>query len=223
MPHHRTGDRVVHLSRCTTSSIPLQDAIEGITHSLCSLEYEIHRPLYDWVVREANVTDQPPQPDRVRPPEPRAAPSCPSAICAVWWRNGVVSRLGRSRACPRWPPCAAEAIRAAAIHDFMSRVGVAKSDSTVEGNLLDHCVREASERHRARAPWPCVRPAEGHARPTGLRVSWTSWRWRTTPTIPRWARARVHLRPRAVHRTRGLHGGTASRSSSASPPAGRFA
>ena len=55
-PH---GRQVVHLSHVRLRSIPLQDAIEGITHSLCSLEYEIHRPLYDWVVAQAGF-------DRIR-------------------------------------------------------------------------------------------------------------------------------------------------------------
>ena len=47
-----SGRQVVHLSACTTSPIPIQDALEGITHSLCSIEFENHRPLYDWVVEQ---------------------------------------------------------------------------------------------------------------------------------------------------------------------------
>ena len=63
--HHRTGDNWC-IYPMYDFQHPLQDAIEGITHSLCSLEYEIHRPLYDWVVREAGF-EHPPRPDRVLP------------------------------------------------------------------------------------------------------------------------------------------------------------
>ena len=73
---------------------PLQDAIEGITHSLCSLEYEIHRPLYDWVVAQARLYRAAAAADRVCAPEYRATRSCPSAICAVWWKTACCRRLG---------------------------------------------------------------------------------------------------------------------------------
>jgi len=59
-PHHRTGDKWV-IYPMYDYAHPLSDAIEGITHSLCSLEYEDHRPLYDWVVEEAEAPFQPRQ------------------------------------------------------------------------------------------------------------------------------------------------------------------
>ena len=88
---------------------PVQDAIEGVTHSLCSLEYEIHRPLYDWFVRAGKGDRSAAAPDRVRPPEHRAhrhvqALSAPSGGGKAWSAAGTIP------ACPRWWPCAAEAI-----------------------------------------------------------------------------------------------------------------
>ena len=139
-PHHRTGTEWC-IYPMYDFQHPLQDAIEGITHSLCSLEYEIHRPLYDWFVANANITEQPPrQIEFARLNIERTVMS--KRYLRAFVENGVVSGWDD----PRMPTLVAMRRRgypAAAIHDFMSRVGVAKSDSTVEGNLLDHCVREA--------------------------------------------------------------------------------
>ena len=60
MHHHKTGDKWC-IYPMYDFQHPLQDAIEGVTHSLCSLEYEIHRPLYNWVVEQAGFTVQPPR------------------------------------------------------------------------------------------------------------------------------------------------------------------
>ena len=138
--HHRTGTQWC-IYPMYDFQHPVQDAIEGVTHSLCSLEYEIHRPLYDWFVREAKVTDQPPrQIEFARLNIERTVMS--KRYLRRMVEEGVVSGWDD----PRMPTLVAMRRRgypAAAIHDFMSRVGVAKSDSEVEGNLLDHCVREA--------------------------------------------------------------------------------
>ena len=138
--HHRTGDKWC-IYPMYDFQHPIQDAIEGITHSLCSLEYEIHRPLYDWFVNHAGVTDQPPrQIEFARLNIERTVMSKRHLRRMV--EEGVVSGWDD----PRMPTLVAMRRRgypAAAIHDFMGRVGVAKADSTVEGSLLDHCVREA--------------------------------------------------------------------------------
>ena len=138
--HHRTGDKWC-IYPMYDFQHPIQDAIEGITHSLCSLEYEIHRPLYDWFVNHAGVTDHPPrQIEFARLNIERTVMSKRHLRRMV--EEGVVSGWDD----PRMPTLVAMRRRgypAAAIHDFMDRVGVAKADSTVEGALLDHCVREA--------------------------------------------------------------------------------
>ena len=139
-PHHRTGSEWC-IYPMYDFQHPLQDAIEGITHSLCSLEYEIHRPLYDWFVAQARITDQPPrQIEFARLNIER------TVMSKRYLRRLVEEHVVSGWDDPRMPTLVAMRRRgypAAAIHDFMSRVGVAKSDSTVEGNLLDHCVREA--------------------------------------------------------------------------------
>ena len=138
--HHRTGTQWC-IYPMYDFQHPVQDAIEGVTHSLCSLEYEIHRPLYDWFVREAMVTDQPPrQIEFARLNIER------TVMSKRYLRRLVEEKVVSGWDDPRMPTLVAMRRRgypAAAIHDFMSRVGVAKSDSEVEGNLLDHCVREA--------------------------------------------------------------------------------
>ena len=102
--HHRTGDNWC-IYPMYDFQHPLQDAIEGITHSLCSLEYEIHRPLYDWVVREAGF-EHPPRQIEFCPPQPHPhgdvqAPPAPLR------GGGRGRRLGRSPHAHPSPPCAA--------------------------------------------------------------------------------------------------------------------
>ena len=140
MHHHRAGDKWC-IYPMYDFQHPVQDAIEGITHSLCSLEYEIHRPLYDWFVTHAEVTDQPPrQIEFARLNIERTVMS--KRYLRRMVEEGVVSGWDD----PRMPTLVAMRRRgypASAVLDFMGRVGVAKADSTVEGSLLDHCVREA--------------------------------------------------------------------------------
>lgn len=139
-PHHRTGSQWC-IYPMYDFQHPLQDAIEGITHSLCSLEYEIHRPLYDWFVNQAKITDQPPrQIEFARLNIER------TVMSKRYLRRLVEEHVVSGWDDPRMPTLVAMRRRgypAAAVHDFMGRVGVAKSDSEVEASLLDHCVREA--------------------------------------------------------------------------------
>ena len=160
--HHRTGSEWC-IYPMYDFQHPVQDAIEGISHSLCSLEYEIHRPLYDWFVEQARVTTQPPrQIEFARLNIERTVMSKRYLRRLV--EEGVVAGWDD----PRMPTLVAMRRRgypAAAIHDFMGRVGVAKSDSTVEGNLLDHCVREAMSDSAPRA-MAVINP---------LKVTLTNW------------------------------------------------
>ena len=136
--HHRTGDAWC-IYPMYDFQHPLQDAIEGITHSLCSLEYEIHRPLYDWVVRQAEFAQPPRQIEFARLNLTRTVMS--KRHLRRFVEEGVVAGWDD----PRMPTLAAMRRRgysAAAIKDFLGRVGVAKADSVVDFALLEHCVRE---------------------------------------------------------------------------------
>ena len=137
--HHRTGDKWC-IYPMYDFQHPLQDAIEGITHSLCSLEYEIHRPLYDWVVNQAGFEHPPRQIEFARLNLERTVMSKRHLRRLV--ESGYVSGWDD----PRMHTLVAMRRRgypASAVKDFLARVGVAKSDSQVESALLEHCVREA--------------------------------------------------------------------------------
>ena len=88
--HHRQGTKWCIFPMYDFAH-PIQDALEGITHSLCSLEYEAHRPLYDWVVSNVSIPGIEAAPDRVLRVSASTTPSCPSASCVSWSRSGRVS------------------------------------------------------------------------------------------------------------------------------------
>jgi glutaminyl-tRNA synthetase len=137
--HHRTGDNWC-IYPMYDFQHPLQDAIEGISHSMCDMGYEIHRPLYDWVVREAGYIDHPPrQIEYARLNITRTIMS--KRYLRQLVDNGHVAGWDD----PRMPTLAAMRRRGytpRAIRSFIERVGVAKADSIVDGALLEHCVRE---------------------------------------------------------------------------------
>jgi glutaminyl-tRNA synthetase len=139
-PHYRTGTKWC-IYPMYDFQHPLSDAIEGITHSLCSLEYEIHRPLYDWFVREGEVsTGTPPRQIEF------ARLNVSHFVLSKRWllrlvQEGIVSGWDD----PRMPTLSGLRRRGytpASIRDFMSRIGVAKTDSLVDVQLLEHCIRE---------------------------------------------------------------------------------
>ena len=145
--HHRTGDAWC-IYPMYDFQHPLQDAIEGITHSLCSLEYEIHRPLYDWVVNHAGFEQPPRQIEFARLNITRTVMSKRYLRRLV--EEGYVSGWDD----PRMPTLVAMRRRGytpESIKDFLSRVGVAKADSVVDGALLEACVREAMGEQAPRA------------------------------------------------------------------------
>ena len=89
--HHRTGKKWC-IYPMYDFAHPIGDALEGITHSLCSLEYEDHRPLYDWVVEHAqNMLPGHAPADRVQPPEPDPDHHVQALSAACWWKGGYVS------------------------------------------------------------------------------------------------------------------------------------
>ncbi len=136
--HHRTGDKWC-IYPMYDYSHPLDDALEGITHSLCSLEYEDHRPLYDWVVRACGFAEPPRQIEFAR------LGITNTVMSKRYLRQLVEEGLVAGWDDPRMPTLCGLRRRgytASAIKDFLNRVGVAKANSTVDIKLLEHCIRE---------------------------------------------------------------------------------
>ncbi len=119
---------------------PLEDAIEGVTHSICTMEFEDHRPLYDWVIREAGYTKNPPrQIEFARLGMTNTVMSKRKLRALV--EDGVVDGWDD----PRMPTISGlrrRGVTPEAIRDFCERIGVAKANSMVDGTLLDYCVRD---------------------------------------------------------------------------------
>jgi len=136
--HHRTGDKWC-IYPMYDFQHPLSDAIEGITHSLCSLEYEDHRPLYDWFVQNVSAPHLPRQIEFARLNLTFTVMSKRKLIELV--KNTYVSGWDD----PRMPTISGLRRRGytpEAIRDFCERIGVAKRDSVVDIALLEHCIRE---------------------------------------------------------------------------------
>ncbi|GHV92789.1 glutamine--tRNA ligase [Spirochaetia bacterium] len=117
---------------------PLSDAKEGITHSLCSLEYEIHRPLYEWFINEAEVFPS-------RQIEFARLNITHTVLSKRWLLRLVQEKYVSGWDDPRMPTIAGLRRRgytAAAIRSFISQVGIAKTDSMVDIAFLEYCLRE---------------------------------------------------------------------------------
>ncbi|MBQ6987172.1 MAG: glutamine--tRNA ligase, partial [Oscillibacter sp.] len=136
--HHRQGDKWC-IYPMYDFAHPIQDALEGITHSLCSLEYENHRPLYDWVVDNCELPSKPRQIEFARLGIDHTVLSKRKLRAMV--EGGPVSGWDD----PRMPTLCGLRRRGytpRAIRNFCERVGVAKVPSTVEYGFLEHCLRE---------------------------------------------------------------------------------
>ncbi|MDR1444733.1 MAG: glutamine--tRNA ligase, partial [Treponema sp.] len=117
---------------------PLSDAREGITHSLCSLEYEIHRPIYDWFIREAEVFPS-------RQIEFSRLNMTRTVMSKRWLLRLVQEKRVSGWDDPRLPTIAGLRRRGytpEAIRSFVSQVGIAKTDSMVDIAFLEYCLRE---------------------------------------------------------------------------------
>lgn len=136
--HHRTGDKwVIYPMYDYTHS--LSDSIEGITHSLCTLEFEDHRPLYEWFLEQLPVPSFPQQIEFARLNLSHTVMSKRLLLELV--KNNVVQGWDD----PRMPTIAGMRRRGfppAAIRDFADRIGVSKASSLVDFELLQFCVRE---------------------------------------------------------------------------------
>ena len=138
MHHHRQGDKWC-IYPMYDFAHPIQDALEGITHSLCSLEFENHRPLYNWVVDNVSVPHKPRQIEFARMGLDHTVLSKRKLRQLI--EEGRVSGWDD----PRMPTLCGLRRRGytpAAIRNFCERVGVAKSPSTIEFGFLEHCLRE---------------------------------------------------------------------------------
>ncbi len=136
--HHRTGDKWC-IYPMYDYAHPLSDALEMITHSICTLEFEDHRPLYDWCLEQLPVPRRPQQIEFARLNLTYTMMSKRKLLQLV--ERGFVKGWDD----PRMPTIAGLRRRGytpEAIRDFCERIGVAKSNSTVDIALLEHCLRE---------------------------------------------------------------------------------
>lgn len=138
MHHHRQGDKWC-IYPMYDFAHPIQDALEGITHSLCSLEFEAHRPLYNWVVEHCDLPAKPRQIEFARLGIDHTVMSKRKLRTLV--EEGVVSGWDD----PRMPTLCGLRRRGytpRAVRSFCERIGVAKAASVVEYGFLEHCLRE---------------------------------------------------------------------------------
>ena len=146
--HHRTGDAWC-IYPMYDFAHPLSDAIENITHSLCTLEFEDHRPFYDWLL-EVLGFDKNTRPRQIE----FARLNVTNTITSKRKLRQLVEE-GHVRGWddPRMPTISGLRRRGytpVSIRDFCERIGVAKSNSTVDVAMLEHCVREDLNAHAAR-------------------------------------------------------------------------
>lgn len=136
--HHRTGSEW-NIYPMYDFAHPIEDAIERITHSVCTLEFEVHRPLYNWVLEDWDDTEKPKQIEFARLNITKTVMSKRKLRALV--ENGLVAGWDD----PRMPTISGLRRRGytpESIRDFCDRIGVAKADSTVDVALLEFCIRE---------------------------------------------------------------------------------
>ena len=136
--HHRQGDKWC-IYPLYDFAHPIQDAIEGITHSMCSIEFENHRPLYEWVVDNCPLPHHPKQREFAR------LNVTHTVMSKRYLRQLVFEHHVEGWDDPRMPTLCGLRRRGytpSAILEFVQRAGVAKADSLVDIKLLEHCIRE---------------------------------------------------------------------------------
>ena len=144
--HHRQGDKWC-LYPLYDYAHPIQDALEGITYSLCSLEFENHRPLYEWVVDNIGFEKKPKQREFAR------LNVTYTVMSKRYLRKLVEEKLVDGWDDPRMPTICGLRRRGytpTSIFDFVKRAGVAKAYSIVDYELLEHCIREELNAKAAR-------------------------------------------------------------------------
>ncbi|MDO4293937.1 MAG: glutamine--tRNA ligase/YqeY domain fusion protein [Eubacteriales bacterium] len=147
MSHHNTGDKWC-IYPMYDFAHPIEDAIEGITHSICTLEFEDHRPLYDWVVRELEY----------KPYPPRQIEFAKLYLTNVVTGKRYIKRLVEQGIVDGWDDPRLVSIAALrrrgftpeSIKLFVDLCGVSKSNSSVDYAMLEYCIREDLKLKRAR-------------------------------------------------------------------------
>lgn len=146
MTHHNTGDRWC-IYPMYDFAHPIEDAIEGITHSICTLEFEDHRPLYDWVVRELEY-----------PKPPRQIEFAKMYLTNVVTGKRYIKKLVEEGIVDGWDDPRLVSIAALrrrgftpeSIRRFVELCGVSKSQSSVDYAMLEYCIREDLKCSRSR-------------------------------------------------------------------------
>ena len=136
--HHRQGNKWC-IYPLYDYAHPIQDALEGITHSMCSIEFENHRPLYEWVVDNIGFDPKPKQREFAR------LNVTNTVMSKRYLRKLVEEKLVDGWDDPRMPTICGLRRRGytpEAIFDFIRRAGIAKANSLVDSDLLEHCIRE---------------------------------------------------------------------------------
>lgn len=147
LPHHRTGTKWC-IYPMYDFAHPIEDALEGVTHSLCSLEFEDHRPLYDWVIEHIDL-----------PAKPRQIEFARLGINNTVMSKRKLRTLVEKGAVTGWDDPRMPTLRGlrrrgytpASIRNFCERIGVAKVNSTVDYGFLEHCLREDLNENARRA------------------------------------------------------------------------
>jgi glutaminyl-tRNA synthetase len=204
--HHRTGDKWC-IYPMYDYAHPLSDAWEGITHSICTLEFEAHRPLYDWCLDVLGAFN--PRPVQIEfarlnltytvMSKRKLRALVESGRVAGWDdpRMPTISGLRRRGYTPE------------AIRDFCSRIGVAKADSVVDYALLEHCVREDLGPKAARV-MTVLRPLKARHHQLSRGQNRGPYR-RKQPRERGHGYADHTLQSRTLHRTGRLHGKPAAK------------
>lgn len=146
MSHHNTGDAWC-IYPMYDFAHPIEDAIEGVTHSICTLEFEDHRPLYDWVVREAEYENPPKQIEFAK-----------LYLTNVVTGKRYIKRLVEEKIVDGWDDPRLVSIAALrrrgftpeSIQKFVDLCGISKSNSSVDYAMLEYCIREDLKLKRAR-------------------------------------------------------------------------
>ena len=144
--HHRTKDKWC-IYPMYDYAHPLSDYLEGITHSVCTLEFEAHRPLYEWVLKALDLKECPKQIEFARLNLNYTVMSKRKLLELV--KNKYVDGWDD----PRMPTISGLRRRGytpSSIRDFCARIGISKAESMVDINLLEHCIREELNKDAAR-------------------------------------------------------------------------
>ena len=144
--HHRQGDKWC-IYPLYDFAHPIQDALEGITYSLCDIGFENHRPLYDWVIENIGFNPRPHQYEFAR------LNLTYTVMSKRYLRKLVETGIADGWDDPRLPTLCGLRRRGytpSAIFDFLGRVGVTKVNSLTETELLEHCIRDELNRNALR-------------------------------------------------------------------------